>query len=165
VGDISGIAHFFFAKLKKVSTFVFLLFELLTNFRMFSKLKTFLSQGDALTLAVGVVIGGAFGKIVSAIVDKIFGPLLGLISGGINFADKGLELKAAVAASEGVAAVPALVLGWGELLQSCIGFVMTGIALYFFLKAMGKNPGETPPPAPTPANEVLLAEIRDLLKR
>ncbi len=115
---------------------------------MFSSLKNFLLRGDALTLAVGVVIGGAFNTIIDTMISKFFGPLIGALLGGINFETASFEMMG-------------IQIGWGAIVQALINFVMVGIALYLFLRALGKNPNEVPP---TPPSEVLLAEIRDLLK-
>ena len=115
---------------------------------MFKSLKTFLLRGDALSLAVGVVIGGAFNNIITALVDKLFTPLLGAVLGGIDFSKAAITLMG-------------IEIGWGAIIQAAINFLMVGLALYFFLKALGKDPNEAP--APTPS-ETLLGEIRDLLK-
>lgn len=116
---------------------------------MFSSLKAFLLRGDALALAVGVVIGGAFNNIISALVDKFFTPLIGAAIGGLDF-------------SKAVFTLAGIEIGWGAIVQAVINFLMVGLALYLFLRLLGKNPNETPPPTPS---ETLLAEIRDLLKK
>ncbi len=115
---------------------------------MFENLKSFLMRGSILDLAVGVIIGAAFGKIVSALVDKLLMPIIGIFVGGVNFK----ELKFTIGHS---------VIGYGELLQAMFDFLIIGMALYFLLRAAGKNAGP-PPPSKT---EELLAEIRDELKR
>lgn len=116
---------------------------------MFSSLKAFLLRGDALTLAVGVVIGGAFNNIINTLIEKFFSPLIGACLGGIDFAKSSFNLMG-------------IEVGWGAIVQALINFVMVGVALFLFLRALGKNPNEAPP---TPPSEVLLAEIRDLLKK
>lgn len=115
---------------------------------MFSNLKSFLVRDNVLALAVGIIIGGAFGKIVTTLVDKLIMPVIGIFLGGINF--KGLELK-----------IGQSVIGYGEVIQAIFDFLIIGIVLYFILKAAGQKPG---PPDPTPS-EALLAEIRDELRK
>ena len=116
---------------------------------MFSSLKAFLLRGDALTLAVGVVIGGAFNNIINTLITSFFSPLIGACLGGIDFSKSTFELMG-------------IQVGWGAIVQALINFLMVGIALYLFLRALGKAPDET---VPVPPSEVLLAEIRDLLKK
>jgi large conductance mechanosensitive channel len=116
---------------------------------MFKSLKTFLLRGDALSLAVGVVIGGAFNSIISTLVEKFFTPLLGAILGGLDFSKATFNLSG-------------IEIGWGAIVQSMINFLLVGISLYVFLRAMGKNPNEAPLPTPS---ETLLTEIRDALKK
>ncbi len=115
---------------------------------MLSNLKSFLVRDNVLALAVGIIIGGAFGKIVTTLVDKLIMPVIGMFLGGLNF--KGLELK-----------IGESVIGYGEVIQAIIDFIIIGIVLYFLLKAAGQKPG---PPDPTPS-EALLAEIRDELRK
>lgn len=116
---------------------------------MFSSLKAFLLRGDALALAVGVVIGGAFNNIITALVQQFFSPLIGAAMGGLDFSKAAFSLAG-------------IEIGWGAIVQAVINFMMVGISLYIFLRVLGKNPNETPPPTPT---ETLLTEIRDLLKK
>jgi large conductance mechanosensitive channel len=101
-----------------------------------------------LALAVGVIIGSAFGKIVTTMVDKLIMPVIGILLGGLNF--KGLNLTIGNA-----------VVSYAEVIQAIFDFVIIGIVLYFLLKTAGQKPG---PPAPSPS-EVLQAEIRDELRR
>jgi large conductance mechanosensitive channel len=115
---------------------------------MLANLKSFLVRDNVLALAVGIIIGGAFGKIVTTLVDKLIMPVIGIFMGGVNF--KGLEFK-----------IGNSIIGYGEVIQAIIDFVIIGIVLYFLLKAAGQKPG---PPAPTPS-EALLAEIRDELRK
>ncbi len=115
---------------------------------MLANLKSFLVRDNVLALAVGIIIGGAFGKIVTTMVDKLIMPIIGILLGGVNF--KGLELK-----------IGDSIIGYGEVIQAIFDFLIIGIVLYFLLKAAGQKPG---PPAPTPS-EALLAEIRDELKK
>jgi large conductance mechanosensitive channel len=115
---------------------------------MFQSLKKFLLRGDALILAVGVVIGAAFNNIITALVEKFFTPLFGAAMGGLDFAKASFTLAG-------------IEIGWGAIVQALINFIMVGIALYLFLRMMGKNPNEVPAASPT---EQLLEQIRDLLK-
>jgi large conductance mechanosensitive channel len=115
---------------------------------MFKSLKTFLLRGEVLALAVGVVVGGAFNNIINTLVEKVFTPLIGALTGGVDFS------KAAF----NIAGVD---IGWGAVVQVCINFLIVGLALYLFLRALGKDPNAPPPPTPT---ETYLQEIRDLLK-
>lgn len=116
---------------------------------MFSSLKQFLLRGDALALAVGVVIGGAFNNIITALVEKFFSPLIGAAVGGLDFSTASFSLAG-------------IQIGWGAIIQAIINFIMVGLSLYVFLRVLGKNPNEAPPPTPS---EALLTEIRDLLKK
>jgi large conductance mechanosensitive channel len=115
---------------------------------MLANLKLFLVRDNVLALAVGIIIGSAFGKIVTTMVDKLIMPVIGILLGGLDF--KGLNLTIGNA-----------VVGYGEVIQAILDFIIIGIVLYFLLKAAGQKPG---PPAPSPS-EVLLAEIRDELRR
>ncbi|MEI6411141.1 MAG: large conductance mechanosensitive channel protein MscL [Bacteroidota bacterium] len=114
---------------------------------MFSQLKSFLMRGNVLDLAVGVIIGGAFGKIVSALVDKMLMPLIGGIMGGLNFSTLSFD-------------VAGTAVGYGAFVQSIVDFLLIGVALFVLLRLAGQKAG---PPEPTPS-EALLMEIRDLLK-
>ncbi len=127
-----------------------------------SEFKEFAMKGNVVDLAVGVIIGGAFGKIVSSFVGDVVMPLLGLLVGGVNFTDLAITLKAA----EGN--IPAVVLKYGAFLQTVFDFVIIALAIFIAIKAMNKlkrKQDEAPaaPPAPS-AQEVLLTEIRDILK-
>ena len=124
--------------------------------------KQFAMRGNVMDMAVGIIIGAAFGKIVSSFVGSVLMPPLGLLLGGINFTDFGLVLKQASGET------PAVVLGYGVFLQALIDFIIIAFAIFLVIKAMNtlqKKEEEKPaaPPAP-PKQEVLLAEIRDLLK-
>lgn len=127
-----------------------------------SEFKEFAMKGNVVDLAVGVIIGGAFGKIVSSFVGDVVMPLLGLLVGGVNFTDLAITLKAA----EGD--IPAVVLKYGAFLQTVFDFVIVALAIFIAIKAMNKlkrkqDDAPAAPPAPS-AQEVLLTEIRDLLK-
>ncbi len=122
--------------------------------------KAFAMRGNVIDLAVGVIIGGAFGKIVSSLVSDVFMPILGLISGGVNFSELKLTLVEA-AGNE-----PAVTLNYGQFIQQVFDFTIIAFAIFLFIKAINKlsKPKEEAPSAP-PAEQVLLTEIRDLLKK
>lgn len=131
-----------------------------------SEFKEFAMKGNVVDLAVGVIIGAAFGKIVSAFVDGIVMPLLGLLVGGVDFSKAAIMLKAGDPAA--VPPIPDLVLAYGAFVQTVFDFVIVALAIFVAIKAMNKlKRKEEAAPAPAaPSNqEVLLGEIRDLLKQ
>ncbi|TVM17720.1 large conductance mechanosensitive channel protein MscL [Oceanidesulfovibrio indonesiensis] len=127
-----------------------------------SEFKQFAMRGNVVDLAVGIVIGAAFGKIVSSFVDQVLMPPLGLLLGGVDFSRFALVLKSG---SEGVDPV---VLGYGAFIQNVVDFLIIAFAVFLVVKAVNnlRRQEETPaePPAPT-TEEALLMEIRDLLKK
>jgi large conductance mechanosensitive channel len=127
---------------------------------MLKEFKEFAMKGNVVDLAVGVIIGAAFGKIVSSLVGDVFMPVLGLITGGINFSDMAVTLK------EAAGGKPAVLLAYGKFIQATIDFIIVAFAIFLFIKAINsfKRKQEAAPAAP-PAQEVLLTEIRDLLKQ
>ncbi len=128
---------------------------------MLKEFKKFAMRGNVVDLAVGVIIGGAFGKIVTSLVNDVIMPLLGLILGGINFAEDKLLLREATGATE------ALYLNYGQFLQSVVDFLIISFSIFLFIKAINrfkKKEEEKPKPAEPTKEEVLLTEIRDLLK-
>ena len=133
-----------------------------------SEFRDFAMRGNVVDLAVGVIIGGAFGKIVSALVDKVMMPPLGFILGGIDVADKKVVLQAAVMEADKVIK-PEVAVGYGEFINAAIQFVIVAWALFLVIKAMNrlkKKAAEAPAaPPPTPEDIALLREIRDLLKK
>ena len=108
---------------------------------MIKDLKAFLFRGDVLTLAVAVVIGGAFQKIVDSLVEDIIKPILGVLTGGANFSDHFIALSDKVGGEASYAKAKELgaVLGWGSFLQATINFIIVGIVLFFIIKAAGKS--------------------------
>ncbi len=134
---------------------------------LISEFKEFAMKGNVVDLAVGVIIGAAFGKIVSTFVDGIVMPLLGLLVGGVDFSKLGIVLKAGNPAA--TPPVPDLVLAYGAFIQTVFDFVIVAFAIFIAIKAMNKlkRKEEAAPEAPAvPSNqEVLLGEIRDLLKQ
>ncbi|MFC5570064.1 large-conductance mechanosensitive channel protein MscL [Lysobacter yangpyeongensis] len=132
---------------------------------LIAEFKEFVSRGNVLDLAVGVVIGAAFGKIVTAFVDKIIMPPVGLLVGGVDFSKWAITLKEATVDAAGKE-VPAVVLGLGEFVNSIIQFLIIALAIFLVVKAANRvrKPADAAPAAP--AEEVLLLrEIRDSLKR
>ena len=130
---------------------------------MMSEFKAFAMRGNVVDMAVGVVIGAAFGKIVSAMVDKMIMPLVGYLTSGQNFGD--LTVKLGTNAD----GTPAVSIGYGAFLQSMLDFVIVAFVLFLVIKGMNKlkkaeEAAPAAPPAPT-EQEKLLAEIRDLLKQ
>ena len=133
---------------------------------MMSEFKEFAMRGNVIDLAVGVVIGGAFGKIVTALVDKVIMPPIGLLVGGVDFAHWVIPLKAATVDAAGKE-VPAVVIGIGDFLNSVIQFAIVAFAIFLVVKAintMRRKEEAAPAPAPPSDEVVLLTEIRDALK-
>ena len=132
---------------------------------MMSEFKEFAMRGNVIDLAVGVVIGAAFGKIVTALVDKVIMPPLGLLIGGVDFSKMAIVLKDATVDAAGKD-VPAVVLAYGEFINALVQFVIVAFAIFLVVKAINrihKKPED--PPAATPEDVLLLREIRDSLKR
>ncbi len=132
------------------------------NMGMLSEFKAFAVKGNVVDMAVGIIIGAAFGKIVSSFVGDVVMPPLGLLIGGVDFSDLAITLKAA----EGD--TPAVLLAYGKFIQTVIDFIIIAFAIFMGIKAINqlkRNEAEAPsaPPVPTP-EETLLTEIRDLLK-
>ena len=132
-----------------------------------TEFREFAMRGNVIDLAVGVVIGGAFGKIVSALVDKVIMPPIGLLIGGVDFSRLAITLKAATVDAAGKE-VPAVVLAYGEFINTVVQFVIVAFAIFMGVKVINRLKREeaaapAEPPAPTKDQE-LLTEIRDLLK-
>jgi large conductance mechanosensitive channel len=133
-----------------------------------SEFKTFAMRGNVVDLAVGVVIGAAFGKIVTALVGGLVMPPLGLLIGGVDFSDLAVVLKPAELGADGAVINQAVTLAYGAFLQTCVDFLIVAFAIFVVIKAMNalqKKEAEQPAAPPEPSNEErLLTEIRDLLK-
>ena len=132
---------------------------------MMTEFKEFAMRGNVIDLAVGVVIGAAFGKIVTALVDKVIMPPLGLLIGGVDFSKMAIVLKDATVDAAGKD-VPAVVLAYGEFINALVQFVIVAFAIFLVVKAinrMHKKPEEAP--AATPEDVLLLRGIRDSLKK
>ncbi|WP_303674554.1 large-conductance mechanosensitive channel protein MscL [Vampirovibrio chlorellavorus] len=131
--------------------------------------KAFALKGNVVDLAVGVVTGGAFGKIVSSLVSDVIMPPLALITGGINFTDMKLVLREAMVRADGKA-LEAITLNYGNFIQHSVDFFLIALSIFMVIQAMGRlraaKPEEVPVVADaTPTEVALLSEIRDLLKQ
>ena len=130
--------------------------------------KEFAMRGNVLDMAVGIVIGGAFGKIVSSFVADLMTPLLGLLVGGVNFSDLKIVLKQAVMQGEEVIS-PEVAFSYGIFIQVIFDFLIIALAIFILLKAVNKfkkkKEEASEVPAAPPADVQLLTEIRDLLKK
>lgn len=132
---------------------------------MIGEFKEFAIKGNVIDLAVGVVIGGAFGKVVSALVDKVIMPPIGLLIGGVDFASLGITLREATVDASGEQ-VPAVVLGYGEFINAIVQFLIVAWAIFLLVKAINRLHRKQPPAPPAPPEEVmLLREIRDALRK
>ena len=126
--------------------------------------RDFIARGNVVDLAVGVIIGGAFGAIVKSLVDQVIMPPIGLLTGGVDFAQLKLVLKPAVAASK----TAEVAIGYGVFINAVVQFLIVAAAVFLLVKGVNslrkeKAADPAPDPAPTPS-ETLLTEIRDLLK-
>ncbi len=127
--------------------------------------KEFAIKGNAIDMAVGVIIGGAFGKIVSSLVNNVIMPPIGVLTGGVDFTELKLTIKEA---QDGAAAVT---LNYGQLLQDVVDFLIIAMCVFIMVRALmklTKKKDEEPAPAPDPEptnEEKLLTEIRDLLAK
>jgi large conductance mechanosensitive channel len=130
---------------------------------MMSEFRDFAMRGNVVDMAVGIVIGGAFGKIVSSFVNDVLMPPIGILLGGVDFSELAVTLKAAVGE------VPAVTLNYGTFIQTLVDFIIIAFAIFMVIKAMNslkKKKEEAPAAPPKPsAEETLLTEIRDLLKK
>ena len=132
--------------------------------------KAFAMRGNVMDMAVGVIIGGAFGKIVTSIVNNIIMPPIGVLTGGMDFADLKLVLKDAVKKGDQVVS-EAVTINYGQFIQDVVDFLIVAFCIFLMVKGIAalsrkkeEKPAE-PAPAPEPsAEEKLLTEIRDLLK-
>lgn len=135
--------------------------------KFLDEFKAFALKGNVVDMAVGIIIGGAFGKIVSSIVNDVIMPPIGLLVGGVNFTDLKIVMK------EAVADVPAVTINYGNFVQVTIDFLIIAFAIFMVIKFMNNLSKkkevavEAPPPdPPAPSKEEeLLSEIRDLLKK
>ena len=139
--------------------------------------KAFAMKGNVVDMAVGVIIGGAFGKIVTSMVNDVIMPLIGMAVGGINFTDLKVTLSPEVLDEAGEVVKAATYMSYGNFLQVTFDFIIVALCIFSVIRLMGKlnrkeeakaaEPAPAPAPAPEPEptkEELLLAEIRDLLK-
>lgn len=130
--------------------------------KIISEFKAFAMRGNVVDMAIGIILGAAFGKIVSSMVNDIIMPPIGLLVGGVDFTDLSIVLKQAVGET------PAVTINYGVFIQVIIDFLIVSFVIFMAVKAMNsmkkkEEAAPVPPPAPT-KEEILLTEIRDLLK-
>lgn len=129
--------------------------------------KEFAMRGNVIDMAVGVIIGGAFGKIVSSLVNDVIMPVVGILTGGIDFKESKVLLKAAEMNGEEIVK-PEVWLTWGMFVQNIVDFLIIAFCIFMAIRVMNrfKKKEEEKPAAPAgPTQEELLTEIRDLLKQ
>jgi large conductance mechanosensitive channel len=131
--------------------------------KLVDEFKAFAMKGNVVDMAVGIIIGAAFGKIIASLVSDVIMPPLGLLIGGVNFTDLKFIMKAAVGEN------PAVTLNYGSFLQVVFDFLIVAFAVFMMIKGMNsmkkkQEAAPAAPPAPT-KEETLLTEIRDLLKK
>jgi large conductance mechanosensitive channel len=135
--------------------------------KFFQEFKTFAMRGNVMDMAIGIIIGGAFGKIISSLVADVIMPCIGVFVGGINFADLKVTLKESVVDAAGEI-IPAVTLNYGVLIQVIFDFIIIAFCIFLVIKAinkMSRKKEEAPAEPPQPSDEVkLLTEIRDALK-
>ena len=139
--------------------------------KFFEEFKQFAMRGNVIDLAVGVVIGGAFGKITTSLVNDIIMPFISILTGGIDFSDWKWVLKEAVLNADGSEAAAAISVNFGSLVAVILDFIIIAFAIFCMIKALNKlqqkkaeEPAAPPPPPEPSAEEKLLTEIRDLLR-
>ena len=138
--------------------------------KLLNEFKTFAMRGNVIDMAVGVIMGGAFGKIVSSLVNDVIMPPVGVLVGGVDFKDLAITLKKATVDANGVS-VPEVTLNYGMFLQNTFDFLIIAFVIFMMIKglnALMKKKEEAPAPAPAKPeptlDQKLLTEIRDLLK-
>jgi large conductance mechanosensitive channel len=140
---------------------------------MLKEFKEFAMKGNLIDMAIGVVMAGAFGKVVSAFIDGMVMPAVGMLTGGVDFKDMVVRLKPAVAEVKDAAglittpASPEVAIKYGTFITEIISFLVVATVVFMVIKAINKmkKAEAEAAPAPPPAQEVLLTEIRDLLKK
>lgn len=132
--------------------------------------KEFAMRGNVVDMAVGIIIGGAFGKIISSVVADVIMPPIGLLMGGVSFTDLKFILKEPVMDAAGAVTTAAVSINYGNFIQVTVDFLIIAMAIFMMIKAMNsmkkkeEAPVEAPAPPPPTKEEVLLGEIRDILK-
>lgn len=136
--------------------------------KIIKEFKEFAVKGNMFDMAIGIIIGTAFSKIVTSVVNDLFMPVLGMLLGNVNFNELSLILKEEVQ-TDGVVTEPAILLTYGNFIQTSIDFLIIALSIFLVIKALNrlrtKSEDETNPKESTPKNIELLAEIRDLLKQ
>jgi large conductance mechanosensitive channel len=140
--------------------------------KLIKEFKAFAMRGNVVDMAVGIIIGGAFGKIVSSIVADVIMPPIGLLLGGVKFTDLKIILKDPVLDAAGAVTTQAVAINYGNFVQVTVDFLIVAFAIFMMIKAMNSMkkkeeaaPVEAPAPPPPTNEEILLTEIRDLLKK
>ncbi|MBD5233328.1 MAG: large-conductance mechanosensitive channel protein MscL [Bacteroidales bacterium] len=135
--------------------------------KFFNEFKEFAMRGNVVDMAVGVIIGAAFGKIVTSLVNDIIMPAVGVLTGGVNFSDYKFVIQKGVMQGTEVI-TPEVAITWGAFVQTIIDFIIIAFCIFVAIKAINKfkRKEEEAPAAPAgPTQEELLTEIRDLLKK
>jgi large conductance mechanosensitive channel len=139
--------------------------------KMLKEFKEFAMRGNVVDLAVGIIIGGAFGKIVSSVVNDIIMPPIGLLISGVKFTDIKIKISDAVLDAAGAVTKEAITINIGNFIQTVIDFTLVAMAIFFMIKLMNNLNKKKADPDPAPATppppskeESLLTEIRDILK-
>ncbi len=130
--------------------------------KILQEFREFAVKGNVVDMAVGIIIGAAFGKIVTSLVSDVVMPPLGVLLGGVDFSDLAITLKAAEAGA------PAVVIAYGKFIQTTVDFIIVAFAIFMLVKAMNtlkRKEVAAPPPAELTLQEKLLTEIRDSLKK
>ena len=133
---------------------------------MLKEFRDFIITGNVVEFAVAVIMAGAIGGVVNGFVNDIVMPIVGFFTGGVDFADKKIILKEAIAASEGVVEAAEVAIRYGNWINSIVNLVIVGFVMFIIIKAYNKTKKPVEAAAPAgPSQEELLAEIRDLLKK
>jgi len=137
---------------------------------MMKEFKTFAMRGNVMDMAIGIVIGGAFGKIITSFVNDVLMPPIGMMIGGVDFSMLSLKLSDAVLGANGEVVKAAVTINYGSFINTVINFIIIAFAIFMVIKGMNsmkkKEEAKPTPPPPGPSTEEkLLTEIRDLLKK
>lgn len=135
---------------------------------LLKEFKTFAMRGNVIDMAVGIVIGGAFGKIVASLVNDVIMPPIGMLLGKVDFSQLAIVLKPEVTDETGAVVTPAVTLGYGLFINTIVNFIIVAFAIFVVVKAMNaakkkEEAAPAAPPAPT-KEETLLTEIRDAIR-
>ena len=133
---------------------------------MISEFKEFAMKGNLVDMAVGFVMGGAFATVVTSFINDVFMPPLGKVMGGVDFGNMKHVMQEAVTAPDGTITTAEVAIRYGAFINATISFIIVAFVMFMIIKGMNKaKKAEDEAPAAPPANEVLLAEIRDLLSK